>query len=345
MKVTGLDREFTVIGENIHCTRVLLRKGKRIGPDPDGNESVLWTDPDGAERFLPIPDDIKESSDYGQGRVKHIQVAVKAAMAGGEHAQTGLDYLRWAVKRQVDAGVDFLDVNVDEISPKVPVQQETMDWLVRTVQSMTDAPLSIDSSLMEIIDTGMTAYDASVGRPMLNSASLERIEAVDLAAKPQAHVVITSAGEASLPEDTAERIGNATKTVDIAVSKGIPPSDIHVDLLVFPIAVDSTYGKYFLDAARGIRDHFGPDIHITGGMSNVSFGLPARKLVNEAFINLAIEHGADSAIIDPVASNITAIIAADRDAEAYQLACKVLLGEDLYCENFIQAFRDGALAV
>lgn len=343
MKVTGLDSEFTVIGENTHCTRVLLRKGKRIGPDANGDEAILWTDLDGTDRTLRIPDVTLESSDFQEGRVKHVQVGVRTAMAGGDDADIAIDYLRFVVMRQVKAGVDFLDLNVDEISPDPAARKAAIEWLVQTVQTMTDVPLAIDSSTMETIDAGMSTYEAKTGRPMLNSASLERKDALDVAAKHSAHVVITSAGESSLPSDTETRVANAAQMVELALEKGIPLADMHVDLLVFPISVDSGNGAQFLDAVKQIRERFGPEIHITGGMSNVSFGIPARKLVNEVFINLAIEHGADSAILDPVASDIASIVAADRTSEPYKLASAMLLGEDMFCANFIEAFRDGKL--
>ena len=204
MNVNGLNKPFIVVGENVHCTRVLLRKGQRIGDGPDGAEAVLWTHADGSHRFLRIPEDVKKSNDFQECRVKHVQIAVKAAMQGNGDAQDGLDYIRHVVDRQVEAGVDFLDVNTDEISYRHEEQQDAMAWLVRTVQSMTDTPLSVDSSLMETIAAGMNAYDATVGRPLLNSASLERAEALDLAVDHHAGVIITAAGASGMPENDTQ---------------------------------------------------------------------------------------------------------------------------------------------
>ena len=345
MEVKGLDRPFIVVGENAHCTRVLLRKGKRIGQSPDGQESILWSGPEGETRYLVISEQTKKTSDYLEGRVKHIQIAVKAAMAGGTDASDGLDYLRYVVNRQVAAGVDFLDLNVDEISSKHEEQQVAMKWVVRTVRGMTDVPISVDSSLMETIEAGMTAYDARAARPLLNSASLERQEALDLAVRYDAHVIITGAGESGMPENTEQRIANASRMIDLAVSKGIALPDIQVDLLVFPIAVNGEFGRHYLDAVREIRNRYGPDIHITGGMSNVSFGIPARRLVNDVFVKLAIEFGADAGILDPVARDINAIVAMDQNSPGCSLARQMLLGEDRNCKNFLQAFRKGELAV
>lgn len=343
MQVKGLERQFIVVGENVHCTRILLRKGNRIGEGPDGQESILWTDRAGQDRSLTIPEAMKKANDFQEGRVKHVQAAVKVAMAGGPDEQTALDYLDYVVQRQVDAGADFLDLNTDEVGFKHEQQQEAMQWLVRTVQGMTDTPLSVDSSLLETIRVGMAAYDPGSGRPLLNSASLERQEALDLAVEYNSHVIITGAGESGMPEDTEQRVANASRMIDLAVAKGIAISDIQVDLLVFPISVDSAFGGHYLEAVRRIRENYGSEIHITGGMSNVSFGIPARRLVNDVFVNLAIEHGADAGIIDPVTRNIDGIVAMDKNTGPFELARQMLIGNDQHCKNFLAAFRKGEL--
>lgn len=337
MKIEGTDIDFIVIGENVHCTRVLLRKGKRIGETPDGEEAILFPE----DRYLVLPESLKKTNDYVEGRVKHVGVAVRAAMAGDD--QTAMDYLRYVVQRQVDGGVDFLDLNVDEISIKPEEQIAAMQWLVRTVQGMTDVPLSIDSSLIETIEAGLEAYDGDKSRPLLNSASLERIDALDLAVRHNAHVIITAAGERGMPEGSEQRIDHASQMIDAALEKGIAIGDIQADLLVFPIAVDSAYGMHFLDAVRAIREKYGPDIHITGGMSNVSFGIPCRRLVNETFIQLAIEAGADGGIVDPVTSGVATIASLDQSSRGYELASQLLLGQDRSCKAFLRAYRKGEL--
>ena len=131
--------------------------------------------------------------------------------------------------------------------------------------------------------------------------------------------------------------------IDTAVAKGIALKDIQVDLLVFPIAVDSAYGLHYLDAVRRIRDKYGPTIHITGGMSNVSFGIPSRKWINDVFMILAVEAGADSGIIDPVTSRPDKVFGIDHTSRPYQLAEDVLLGKDEHCANYISAWRQGEL--
>ena len=92
--------------------------------------------------------------------------------------------------------------------------------------------------------------------------------------------------------------------VDAALAKGIAIQDMYIDALVFPISVDSQFGNHCLQAIRRLREKYGPEVHITGGLSNVSFGLPCRHLINDAFIILATEAGADGGIIDPVSSHL-----------------------------------------
>ena len=245
---------------------------------------------------------------------------------------------------QEQAGAHYLDVNVDEISLKLVEQRQAMAWLVGYVRSLTTLPISVDSSDITVIETGLAvATGTGDGRPMLNSASLERAEAVELAVEYGARVIVTAAGGAGMPSDAAERIDNASRMVEAALGVGIATGDIFVDPLVFPISVDGAFGLHTLDAIREIRRRFGPEIHITGGMSNVSFGIPARKLMNTVFINLAVEAGADSGIIDPVMNPLSAVFAADRDSAPYRMAEDALLGRDEHCMNYIRAWRKGAL--
>ena len=338
----------TVIGENIHCTRVALRKGKRIA-ERDGAETILYRTAEGEERALPVTEESKRTKDYEEGRVKHVQVAIETAMETaasdppGDPAE-GLRYIEALVRHQELAGAAFLDLNVDEISPKLAVQTGAMTWLAATVQGMTALPISVDSSSVDVIRAGLEAIAPAQARPMLNSASLERLEALDLARAHDCRVVVTAAGERGMPNGAEERVANASRMVEAALSKGFAIGDLYIDPLVFPISVDSRFGHHCLDAIRSLRARFGAGIHITGGMSNVSFGLPARRLLNDIFVLLAIEAGADGGILDPVASPAEAILAIDRDDPRYKLAEDVMLGRDEHCMAYIRAWRKGRLA-
>jgi 5-methyltetrahydrofolate--homocysteine methyltransferase len=139
-------------------------------------------------------------------------------------------------------------------------------------------------------------------------------------------------------------VANASKMVEAAFDAGIAPADIYIDPLIFPISVDDAFGSHALDAIAELRQRFGPEIHVTGGMSNVSFGIPARKLINEAFLKLAIEAGADSGIIDPVSTDIERVRGLDIDSGAHALARDAITGADPGCRRFLKAYRAGEFA-
>ncbi|MFH1043993.1 MAG: dihydropteroate synthase [Pseudomonadota bacterium] len=344
MEIKALRKNFIVVGENIHATRVLLRGGQSVTTTEGGQEAVRFQGVDGETRYLPIPEEYKNTQEYRDGRVKHIKIAIQAAMSGREsEAQPGLEYLQQKVRQQLDAGADFIDLNVDEVSLRPEDQKAAMSWLVQTVRPICSVPLSIDSSNTETIRAGLEAGKGHNGRPLLNSASLERKSALELVVEYRAQVVVTAAGESGMPEDDVERVANASRIVELALEKGIPLHDLYIDALVFPISVDSDYGNHYFEAVRKLREKFGPEIHITGGLSNVSFGLPMRRLVNNVFLILATEAGADSGIIDPAAGRVDQVLAMDRQSRSYQVAADLLLGRDIGCRDFLRAFRSKEL--
>ncbi|MAE18678.1 hypothetical protein CMK12_07075 [Candidatus Poribacteria bacterium] len=339
MKLGG-DSKFIIIGENIHTTRVVLRKGKLVSERPNGDEVVRYLDRNKKRRYLVIPEKIKQTQDYRNGRVKHITIAIQSAMSGQEsEANEGMEYLYSLAQRQISAGADFLDLNVDEISLKSDKQKEAMQWIVQTIQPISSIPLSIDSSNIDTLRIGLETCSNHQGRVLLNSASLERLEALDLAKQYDTQVIVTTAGESGMPQNTEERVANASQIIEAALAREVAIKDIFIDPLVFPISVNAEFGNHCLDAIRLLRQRYGPEIHITGGFSNVSFGLPCRRLVNDVFISLAVDAGANSGIIDPTTSKIQSVLNIDRGAKPYQLAEKMLLGGDLYCKNFLRAYR------
>jgi len=337
--------EFIIIGENVHTTRVLTRKSPRLVTGKDGSEGLAFTDPVGKSHFLPIPASMKRGQDYQEGRIKHVKLAVEAAMTDEpELSAAGRAYLRLLVFQQEQAGAHFLDVNVDEISINNAKQKAAMAWLARFVQSVSNLPLSIDSSNMEVIETGLAACDGTRKRPLLNSASLERKDALDVARRVSARVIVTAAGERGMPSGVSDRLANAGRMIEAALGKGIVAQDIFVDPLIFPISVDKSFALHSLDAMRELRASFGADIHITGGFSNVSFGIPHRRAVNDLFLRLAVAAGADGGIIDPVANPPKRAHELDPTSKVYQLAEDVLLGRDEHCRNYIRAWRKGEIS-
>jgi 5-methyltetrahydrofolate--homocysteine methyltransferase len=346
MRTTPGGGTFTIIGENIHATRVLLTKGAQVVVDGVDRPGVRFTDADGSDRVMPLPDEVIASDAFRNGKVKHVRAALLAA--AGEDASAASDaraYLGYLVRRQVAAGADYLDLNVDEISPDVERQREAIRWLVAAVEDLgPGVPISLDSSSAEVIAAGLAASRCADGPPLLNSASVERLDVLDLGTRSGSPLVVTAAGRGSMPSNAAERVANATEIVEAAFGRGIAPERLHVDPLVLPVAVDPAHGVAYLEAVRELRSRFGSAVHITGGLSNVSFGLPARRLLNDVFIDLAVEAGADSGIVDPVASDLERVFAIDRDSEGYRLAADLLLGRDLYGADFMAAYRRGELA-
>jgi 5-methyltetrahydrofolate--homocysteine methyltransferase len=288
------------------------------------------------------------------GRIKHVRAAVLTALAGlgagaggveRQEAETARAYLEAMAARQLAAGADYLDVNVDETADDPAIQRAAMRWMVTTIASVSSAPLALDSSSADLLREGVEALPAGAPRPLLNSASLERTDVLDLAAAGRCEVVLSAAAGTAPPATADAKVEAASRVLEAALERGIPPGACHVDTLVLPVAVDPDAGRAFLEAVARLRDTYGPGIHLTGGLSNVSFGLPSRKILNEVFIDLALEAGVDSAIVDPVGTDLDAALAPDRSTRLYALAADALTGRDPYCMAFLTAYRDGSLEV
>ena len=343
-KVVNSASDFIIIGENIHTTRS-VRLGGSLHTVIDGDvDAIRFRDVDGEARLMKVPEHFKKTQPYQQGQLKHYMIAVwKGMNEEADDAAEGVAYIEREIARQIKAGARYLDLNVDEFSYRVPEQQAAMKWLVELTEKMSTVPPSVDSSKSEIIESGLEAYGGSQGRPMLNSVALERLDALDLVLEHDTTVMVTAAKEDGMPEDEHQRLENIGRIMEAALSKGVAKEDIYIDPLYFPISVSGEYGPHGLNAIRMIREEYGPEVHISGGMSNVSFGLPKRKLVNDVFLRLAIEAGADSGIVDPVQSDIQEVLDLDMDSKAAKFATEMLMGNDDFCMNYISAFRAGDL--
>lgn len=337
----------TIIGENVHATRIIRRTDRRVGTDEQGREALVFCDRDGSSRCLAISPAEQLSANYQEGKIKHVRMAIQTAMAGAEaEAGAALAYLESIVRDQIAAGADYLDLNVDEVSLERDEQTVAMRWLVRAVREWTELPVAIDSPSPDILAAGIDeAVACGAARPMVNSASVERLEALDLAVEAGGAVIVTASGESGMPSDSDGRVENAVAIVELAIARGIALERIHIDPLVFPIAVNSASGAHCLSAIARLRARFGPTIHLTGGMSNISFGLPARALLNDAFLALAIDAGADSGILDPVANPPSRALALERSAHPVALAIDALTGADRNCLRYLRAYRAGELSL
>lgn len=336
---------FIVIGENIHTSRVVRRDGDRIVETASGEPSVR-VPIDGGEALLPVSSVIRETREFAAGRVKHVMAAVLEGMANGPDADIAATYVRWMAARQIAGGAAYLDLNVDEVSPDVDGRLEAMAWLVGVVGPVSTVPMSIDSSDSAVMTVGLDLCDpgwAHGAPPLLNSAAADRVDVLGMAAERGSPVVLSSTG-ATMPTGTQERMVRAVEMIEMALAHGLTLSALHVDPLVIPIGVDAEAGTAYLDAVRQLRQRYGPELHITSGVSNVSFGMPARRLISDVFLDLCVQAGQDSGIVDPVAADLTRALAPDRTSEAYRLAADLLTGVDAFGVEFIEAFRSGRLS-
>lgn len=327
--------EFKIIGENIHTTRSIKLGGVRT-KEIDSKIVISYRKKGDDFSIMDIPKHFEDTQPYKQGQLKHFMIAIWHGMNGNK--SQGIDYIKWEIERQTSNSASYLDINVDEYSYKIEDQIEAMRWLVDIIKEYAKIPVSIDSSNPEIIKAGLDQYDNHM-RPMVNSLSLERKDLVEAIVEFDAQVVVSAASESSMPEDSNERIENLKNLIDYSTSKGLLLKDLFIDPLIFPISVSSSYGTDALEAISKIKNEW-PEVNITGGMSNVSFGLPKRRLVNDVFISLAIDAGANSGIINPVESKIDRILSIDKNSEAFSITRDMLEGRDEFCVNYLSAFRE-----
>lgn len=334
---------FIVIGEKIHCSRTVRTDGPRVRA-LGANRFVILYERNGEQRELPVPPVISTGREWAAGRVRPCTVAIHQALHGhGEEANLGADFLQALAEEQNGHGAAYLDINVDEFSTDPAQQIVAMRWTVGLVQDAGERPISVDSSHPAVLRAGLEVCDRSRGRPILNCVSLERPATFDLAAELDACAVVSAAGLDALPDDAASRVANLAQVVDRLRSMGRPDETLFLDPLVMPVATDGRHGPAVLEAIRRARQQFGSAIHITVGVSNVSFGLPARRLVNEVFAWLARDAGADSAIGDPAQIRADLLDRLDPASEPVRLARALLLNEDEFGMAFLAAAQSGRL--
>ena len=241
-------------------------------------------------------------------------------MAEGDFSRVEKDALA-----QVASGAHMLDVNAG-----IPLADEPgiLAETIKLVQSLTDVPLSIDSSIVAALEAGLEVYQ---GKALLNSVTgeEERLESVlPLVKKYNCAVVAISNDETGISEDPDVRFEVAKKIVERAEDHGIPRADVVVDPLVMPIGAMGTAGVQVMQLVRRLREEL--KVNTTCGASNVSFGLPNRDGVNAAFLTMAMASGLTSAITNPLHDSIMqAVMGGD-----------VMLGKDSNCANWIRKYRE-----
>jgi len=229
--------------------------------------------------------------------------------------------------KQVAAGADFIDVCASSFGDD---EADILKWLIDIIQEVVDAPLSIDSPNPEVIKTVIT----SCKKPgLINSVSAEgaKMEILYPVAKECGwDVIALTVDNTGIPKDVQTRLRIAEKLIGKAGDYGIKEEQIYIDPLVVALSTDNQSMLNFLNTMRLLKQEF-PRVKITSGLSNISFGMPLRRVVNRYFLCLALYEGLDSAIMDPL----------DKDLRGALLATQALLAKDRHCRTFSTAYRKG----
>ncbi len=241
------------------------------------------------------------------------------------------DSLRALAKEQADAGANFIDVNVGTGEGTREDEIAAMRWAVETIRQDVQTPLCIDSADPAVLDAGLAAVSGSqclVNSVKAAESSLAAI--VPLAKKYDSLLVGLAMDETGIPKTVEGRI-KACEAIAAACEKhGVPVANLFFDPLVVPVSTDGSQGMCTLDTLREIKKKF-PQAKTTMGLSNISFGLPVRPRVNQAFMHMAVSAGLDSALVNPMDKQM---IAAIRTAE-------VLAGCDRHCRRYLRAAKEG----
>jgi 5-methyltetrahydrofolate--homocysteine methyltransferase len=251
---------------------------------------------------------------------KPIKAAVEAQDA---------EEIQKIAKDQHDHGADFIDVNAGTFVGK---ESEYMQWLVKTVQETVEAPCCIDSPDPKVVEAALSVHQ---GTPMINSISLEkeRYDALlPVIAGTDLKVIALCMSDKGMPETKDDRVAIADELINSLVKNNVAVENIFVDPLVQPISTKDSYGMDFMNAVESIMTGF-PGVHTICGLSNISYGLPERKLINQTFAVMAIAKKLDAAIINPL----------DKRMMANIIAAETLAGRDEYCSNYLTAYREERL--
>ena len=316
-----------VIGENLNTTRKIKGSSSRIVTDGD-RKGLAYTDLSGARRVLDLTGSFPEDpAEQASAMIPYVARCLR---------NRDLRYLETAVHNQLRAGAHIIDLCVDEMSPYPEERMEWLEWLVRAVQSMTDAVISIDSSDAATLEAGLKAHDPTKSRPFINSVTLEdgRDALHAMAREYNAYLAGNASGRAGMPYSAEERVENLVELSKRMDAHGIPMEDRFLDALVFPVGAGPAYGGHYLEAVKQLRAMF-PEVHLFGGHSNISFGLPNRKILNDAFVILSLLAGCDTIMVDPLVNP------PERYVE-FRLAAEAVTGRDEFCVRYIAGYRQGS---
>jgi len=237
--------------------------------------------------------------------------------------------VRKVAAEQAAGGADYIDVNAGVFMAEEPGY---LKWLVKTVQDETGKPCCIDSPSPAAIEAALSVHS---GPAMINSISLESErweKLLPVVSGTELKVVALCMSDEGMPETVDQRLAIADRLVTALMKNGIAIENIYVDPLVQPVSTRNDFGAHFLDAVEKVMTGF-PGVHTMCGLSNISYGLPERALLNRTFMAMAVARGLDGAIVNPL----------DRRMMAAIFAAEALSGKDNYCMHYIRAFREKRL--
>lgn len=228
---------------------------------------------------------------------------------------------------QVEAGAHVIDVNTATLMDQ---EVESLKWAVQLIQDSLSVPICIDSPNPMVVTEVLPFCK---GKAMINSITAEAERYAKLIPLIQEHkpnVVGLCMDDKGMPDTAEDRIRIASDLLGKLTNDGVPIGDIYIDPVVTPVSTDTRYGMAVLDAIEAVMKGF-PGVHTICGLSNVSYGLPNRKQVNQMFLVMAMTKGLDAVILDPC----------DKRIMANLIATMTLLGNDEFCMNYLTAFREG----
>lgn len=236
-------------------------------------------------------------------------------------------FIQDLAKKQTEAGAHWLDTNAGTHPSR---EADDLIWLIENIQAVVDTPICLDSANPAALEMAIKAVKKT---PMINSISAEpnRLNGIlPIVAANKCPTIALAMDEKGIPKTKDERMIIIRRIIAETRKMGIPDSNLFIDPLAMTMSTSSESGLIFFDTIRAIRSEF-PEAHITCGLSNISFGLPARSYINRVFLSLAMAAGLDSAILDPM----------DPEIKTTLLATELLLGRDRYCLNYTRAYRAG----
>lgn len=254
-------------------------------------------------------------------KINGTRKEVGAAVAGRDAA-----FIQDLARAQAAAGATYMDVNAGTGK----TEPDDLVWLVETVQAVVDLPLCLDSANPAAL---AAALPRAARLPLINSISGERtrLEGVlPLVAEHGTPVIALAADDSGVSKELDRRLDVVRRVVEATRSAGVPDDRVYVDPLVLPLAGFDQSGAVSLAAMRAVRAEF-PDAKLAVGLSNLSYGLPARSLINRVFLAFAVEAGLDAALVDPNDGALMQELA----------AAELVLGRDPFCRRYTQAYRAG----